>query len=93
MLKTFYFTKEKNAYEDVVITTADLLYHGSKCINSEQKLLESVYEKIRVEAITFNLVRRQLKHDEQLSKTEESPEVELQFFIDDYGEDFVSKNF
>jgi len=77
----------------VVITTADLLYHGSKCINSEQKLLESAYEKIRVEAVTFGLVRRHIKSSEQLSKAEERPEVELQFFTDDYGEDFVSRVF
>jgi len=81
MLSTFYLSKEKKAYEDLVVTTADLLYHCSKCINSEQRLLESVYEKIRVEAITFKLIK----------KREERPEVELQFFTDDYGEEFVSK--
>jgi len=90
MLSTFYLKKEKKSYEDLVITTADLLYHNSRCVNVEQKLLESIYEKIRVEAVTIGLVTRAQKG---LSQNEQHPEIELQFFTDDYGEEFVSKVF
>lgn len=90
MLSTFYLKKEKKSHEDLVITTADLLYHNSRCVNVEQKLLESIYEKIRVEAVTIGLVTRAQKG---LSQNEQSPEIELQFFTDDYGEEFVSKIF